>query len=196
LAVKSAPHGVKMTVVRFAGSGGQGLMTSGRILAQAAGLYDGRTVVQTQSYGPEARGGAAKSEVCIADAPIDNLKPTRIDVLLAMNQASCDKYSGDLKPAGVLVADSSFVDKPPREDAYCFPFTFHCRDVLGNPVVANIMALGFLFILTDVTSRQAMDRALTDNVPPRFLELNLRAFEEGAREGAKARDARAGREGF
>ncbi|MCX7021065.1 MAG: 2-oxoacid:acceptor oxidoreductase family protein [bacterium] len=189
-------HGVKMTVVRFAGSGGQGLMTSGRILAQAAGLYGGRTVLQTQSYGPEARGGAAKSEVCIADAPIDNLKPTRIDVLVAMNQASCDKHSGDLKPDGILVADSSFVDKPPREDAFSFPFTFHCRDTLGNPVVANIMSLGYILVLTEVTSRQALTRALTDNVPQRFLELNLRAFEEGEREGEKARAARAGREGF
>jgi 2-oxoglutarate ferredoxin oxidoreductase subunit gamma len=189
-------HGVKMTVVRFAGSGGQGLMTSGRILAQAAGLYDGRTVVQTQSYGPEARGGAAKSEVCIADAPIDNLKPTRIDVLVAMNQASCDKYSGDLKSAGCLIADSSFVDQPPRQDAYCFPFTFHCRDALGNPVVANIMALGYLLVLTSVTSREAVDRALTESVPPRFLELNLRALEEGVREGEKARGSRACRESF
>jgi len=189
-------HGVKMTVVRFAGSGGQGLMTSGRILAQAAGLYGGRTVVQTQSYGPEARGGAAKSEVCIADAPIDNLKPTRIDVLVAMNQASCDKYSDDLKPEGVLVADSSFVDQPSRRDAFLFPFTFHCRDVLGNPVVANIMALGYLLVLTCVTSREAVDRALTEKVPARFLELNLRALEEGVREGTKARDSRAGREGF
>ncbi|MCD4733494.1 2-oxoacid:acceptor oxidoreductase family protein, partial [bacterium] len=59
-----------MTVARFAGSGGQGLMTSGRILAQAAGLYDWKIVVVTQSYGPEARGGAAKSEVCISEDPI------------------------------------------------------------------------------------------------------------------------------
>ena len=189
-------HGTKMTVVRFAGSGGQGLMTSGRILAQAAGIYDGRTVVQTQSYGPEARGGAAKSEVCIADAPIDNLKPTRIDVLVALNQASSDKYSADLKPEGVLVADSSFVDQPPRQDAYVFPFTFHCRDALGNSVVANIMSLGYLLVLTEVTSREALEQALTENVPQRFLEINMRAFEEGAREGGKALAARAGREGF
>jgi 2-oxoglutarate ferredoxin oxidoreductase subunit gamma len=184
-------HGVKMTVVRFAGSGGQGLMTSGRILAQAAGLYDGRTVVQTQSYGPEARGGAAKSEVCIADAPINNLKPSRIDLLVAMNQASCDKYSGDLKPDGVLVADSSYVEQPPRQDCFTFPFTFHCRDVLGNPVVANIMALGYLVVLAGVTSRKAVERALAENMPDRFLELNLRALESGMREAEKARDARA-----
>ncbi len=185
-----------MTVVRFAGSGGQGLMTSGRILAQAAGLYDGRVVVQTQSYGPEARGGAAKSEVCISDAPINNLKPTRIDVLVAMNQGSCDKYSGDLKREGILIADSSFVDQPPREDCYSFPFTFHSRDTLGNPVVANIMALGYLLALTGVTSREAVERALTENLPDRFVKLNLRALAEGLLEGKKAQDARAGLGGF
>jgi 2-oxoglutarate ferredoxin oxidoreductase subunit gamma len=196
LSGNASQHGVKMTVVRFAGSGGQGLMTSGRILAQAAGLYGGRTVVQTQSYGPEARGGAAKSEVCIADAPIDNLKPTRIDVLVAMNQASCDKYAGDLKPDGVLVADASFVDQPPREDCFSFPFTFHCRDALGNPVVANIMALGYVLVLTGVTTRQALERALAESVPQRFLELNQRALEEGMREGEKALAERSDREGF
>ena len=184
-------YGVRMTVVRFAGSGGQGLMTSGRILAQAAGLYDGRVVIQTQSYGPEARGGAAKSEVCIADAPINNLKPARVDVLVAMNQGSCDKYSCDLKPDGILIADSSFVDQPSREDCFLFPFTFHCRDTLGNPVVANIMALGYLLALTGVTSRKAVERALTMSLPERFVELNLRALEGGLQEGQKEQDARA-----
>ncbi|MCK4592928.1 2-oxoacid:acceptor oxidoreductase family protein [bacterium] len=181
-----------MTVVRFAGSGGQGLMTSGRILAQAAGLYDGRVVIQTQSYGPEARGGAAKSEVCISDDSINNLKPSRIDVLVAMNQGSCDKYIGALKPDGILIADSSFVDQPPREDGFGFPFTFYCRDTLGNPVVANIMALGYLLALTGVTSQKAVERALASGVPDRFLELNLRALSDGMREGKKEQDARVG----
>lgn len=172
-------HGTQMKVVRFAGSGGQGLMTSGRILAQAAGIYEGFTVVQTQSYGPEARGGAARSQVCIANTSINNIDPSRIDVLISLNQSSCDKFFRDLKEDGTLIIDSSFVNKLPTHRCYCFPFTFYCRDKLGNPVVANIMALAYLAAVTGLVSRPALEAAIKDNVPERFHKLNLKALEAG-----------------
>jgi len=176
---KSRIGGQQMTVARFAGSGGQGLMTSGRILAQAAGLYDWKIVVVTQSYGPEARGGAAKSEVCISEDPINNIKPSRIDVLVALNQLSCDKYIPDLKDEGILIGDSSYIDEPPRDDAFLFPFTYHCRDELGNPVVANIMALGYLLAVRDTASKDAVIKTIKQVFPQKFHKLNVKALEAG-----------------
>jgi 2-oxoglutarate ferredoxin oxidoreductase subunit gamma len=189
-------HGTHMQVVRFAGSGGQGLMTSGRILALAAGVYEGAVVLQTQSYGPEARGGAARSQVCISDAPINNLNPSRIDVLVSLNQSSCDKYFGDLKDDGTLIIDSSYVNELPTDNGYNFPFTFYCRDKLGNPVVANIMALAYMVAVTEVIERAALEAAVTNNVPQRFVKLNLKALEAGFREGESAKAERRRQNGF
>lgn len=188
--------GTQMTVVRFAGSGGQGLMTSGRILAQAAGLYDWKIVVATQSYGPEARGGAAKSEVCISEDPINNIKPSRIDVLVTLNQVSCDKYFPDLKEDGVLIGDSSYIDESPRDDAFLFPFTYHSRDELGNPVVANIMALGYLLAVRETATKKSVIRAIKEIFPKRFHKLNVTALEAGFAAAEKELKCRENEEEF
>ena len=92
--------------LRFSGAGGQGLITAGIIMAKAASIYEGKQAVQSQSYGPEARGGASKSEVIISDGPIDYPKVTQCDALLAMTQEAANKYSHDLKEGGVLLIDS------------------------------------------------------------------------------------------
>ncbi|MGE4561131.1 MAG: 2-oxoacid:acceptor oxidoreductase family protein, partial [Desulfobulbus sp.] len=99
--------------MRFSGSGGQGLITAAVIFAEAVGVHDGKYVCQTQSYGPEARGGKSKAEVVISDTPIDYPKARRLDLLLAMNQAACDAYYRDLNPDGLLVVDSSLVEQYP-----------------------------------------------------------------------------------
>src|SRR5512147_872639 len=109
--------------IRLAGSGAQGLILAGIILAEAAGIYDGKFVCQTQSYGPAARGGASKAEVVISDLEIDYPKAIRPDVLLAMNQKSLDTYLGDLKPGGVLLVDADLVREVPQEGAVAIPFT-------------------------------------------------------------------------
>ena len=100
--------------LRFSGAGGQGLITAGIILAEAASIHEGKQSVQSQSYGPEARGGASKSEVIISDAPIDYPKVTKCDALLALTQEACDKYSHDLKEGGVLLIDSDLVLREPK----------------------------------------------------------------------------------
>ena len=97
--------------IRLSGAGGQGLITAALVLAEAAGVYDGKHVSQTQSYGPEARGGSCKAEVVISDRAIDYPKATRLDMLLAMNQASVDLYFKDLRPEGLLVVDQTLVEQ-------------------------------------------------------------------------------------
>ena len=164
--------------IRLAGSGGQGLVLAGVILAEAAGIYDGKFVCQTQSYGPAARGGASKAEVVISDAEIDYPKAIRLDVLLALNQASLDKYLGDLKPGGVLLVDADLVREVPREGAVALPFTHLARE-LGKEMMANIVALGALAAITQAVSPEGLKAAVLNRVPPQTRELNEKALEAG-----------------
>src|SRR5512137_866873 len=127
--------------IRLSGSGGQGLIVAGIILAESAGVYDGKFVCQTQSYGPEARGGASKAEVVISDEAIDYPKAIKPDLLLAMNQKACDVYFFDLKPTGLLIVDSTLVKQVPTIRAVAIPFTQIAREKLGNEVVSYVIAL-------------------------------------------------------
>ncbi|MGP8049876.1 MAG: 2-oxoacid:acceptor oxidoreductase family protein [Desulfobaccales bacterium] len=176
--------------IRLAGSGGQGLVLAGVILAEAAGIYDGKYVCQTQSYGPEARGGASKAEVVISDAEIDYPKAIRPDVLLAMSQKSLDAYLGDLKAEGVLLVDADLVQEVPESGALAIPFTRLAREA-GREVVANIVALGALAAVTGAVSREALQAAVMDRVPASSRALNEKALEAGLAAGAKVLAARA-----
>jgi 2-oxoglutarate ferredoxin oxidoreductase subunit gamma len=164
--------------VRLAGSGGQGLILAGIILAEAAGIYDGKFVCQTQSYGPQARGGASKAEVVISDEEIDYPKAVQPDVLLAMNQKSLDTYIFDLKESGILVVDADLVSEFPRSRALSVPFTRIAHD-LGKTMVANIVALGALAQLTGVVSIEGLTAAVLARVPEGTQDLNRRALAAG-----------------
>jgi len=168
--------------LRLAGSGGQGLVLAGIILAEAAVLYDGKKAVQTQSYGPEARGGSSKSEVIISDEEIDYPKCENLDVLLALTQESCEKYLDDLKPSGLMLLDSELVPHRPTgpwERVVSIPFVGIARDELGKQMVANIVALGALVALTGVVSPEAIEKAVLKRVPKGTEDLNKRALQAG-----------------
>lgn len=183
---------VKRFEIVLAGSGGQGLILAGIILAEAAGLYDGKFVCQTQSYGPEARGGASKAEVVISDREIDYPKAIQPDVLLAMNQKSLDKYLVDLKPEGMLLVDADLVKEAPLSQAVAIPFTRIARD-LNKPMVANIVALGAMAQLTKAVSLSSLTSAVLARVPKGTEELNRRALAAGIA-AAQAGEALAARE--
>jgi len=167
--------------IRFSGAGGQGLITAGIILAEAACINEGKHAVQSQSYGPEARGGASKSEVIISDSPIDYPKATIVDACLAMTQESADKYANGIKPGGVLLLDSDFVKNEPKGDfkIYKFPITRTAKDEIGREIVANVVALGAMIALTDAVSRDAGLKAVLAKVPEAFLDLNKKAYNTG-----------------
>ena len=165
--------------IRLSGSGGQGLILMGIILAEAIGIYDGKFVAQTQSYGPEARGGSSKAEVVVSDQEIDYPKALRLDLLLAMNQKSCDDYYMDLKPNGILIVDSTFVNQVPIPRAYQIPFTRIARDKFKREMVANIIALGAISKLTPIVSAKAIDAAVLARVPKGTEKLNREALRAG-----------------
>lgn len=174
--------------IRLAGSGGQGLVLAGIILAEAAIMYDAKNAIQSQSYGPEARGGTTKSEVIISDEDIDYPKVDEPDILLAMSQDSLDKYLGDLKKGGILIVDSYFITEVPKGDfqRYGIPFTQVAQEELGRVVVANMVALGALIGICEVVSRTALEQAVLKRVPPGFTELNRKALAIGLREATAA----------
>jgi len=175
--------------IRLSGSGGQGLILMGIILAEAIGIYDGKYVAQTQSYGPEARGGSSKSEVIVSDEEIDYPKAIRLDLLLAMNQKSCDEFYPDLKAEGLLIVDSTFVTQIPTPKAFQIPFTRLAREKFGREVVANIIALGALSQLTPIVSAKAVESAVLARVPKGTEKLNRDALKAGMNAAKRAKKA-------
>ncbi|MCL4370225.1 MAG: 2-oxoacid:acceptor oxidoreductase family protein [Chloroflexi bacterium] len=174
--------------IRLAGFGGQGVILSGLILAVAAGIHEEREVAQTQSYGPESRGGACRAEVVISDEEIDYIKCMDPDVLVAMSQPALDRYLGevDSNRAAVLI-DSSLVSKVPEGVAHLYPIpvTDIAEFKLGKKVVANMVMLGALSAITGIVSREGLEAAVRSTVPGKTIDLNLKALEQGYQEGLK-----------
>lgn len=165
--------------IRLAGEGGQGLILAGVILAEAAAIYDGKNAVQTQSYGPEARGGASKSEVVISDGTIDYPKVIEADLLLCMSQQACDQYAGSLKKKGTLIVDSVHVDRVPSGLVFRVPITGIAEEATGRRITANIVSLGLIVGLTGVVSREAIEAAVEARAPKGTAQLNLKALRAG-----------------
>ncbi len=171
--------------VRFSGSGGQGLITAAVVYAEAVGVYDGKNVCQTQSYGPEARGGKSKAEVVISSKPIDYPKALELDLLLAMNQAACDAYFFDLKPNGILVVDSGLVEQHPTSRLIAIPFTEIAKEEIGRSLVANMVALGAIGFLSGQVGLANLEKALLARVPKGTEEMNSKALQRGIEEAQK-----------
>lgn len=170
-----------MQQVMLTGSGGQGMILAGIILAKA-GIRDGLNVTQTQSYGPEARGGASRAEVIISDAAIDFPKVTKADVVLAMTQEACDKFHAKLRPGGTLVIDPAYVAQVPEVDGivHRVEITRLAREAVGKAITANIVALGALNRACGLVSQEALTAAVLDSVPRGTEALNRKALEIGA----------------
>lgn len=163
--------------LRLSGTGGQGLILAGIILAEAA-LLDEKLAIQSQSYGPEARGGSSKAEVIISDEAIYFPKVTRPNLLLAMSQEAMNKYGHDLPADGILVSDSLFVTKLPEHQGkiYQLPITHTAKEALGKALVANIIALGALVKITGIVSQASLEKAVLNRVPKGTEEMNKKAL--------------------
>lgn len=170
------------TELRLSGTGGQGLILAGIIIADAA-IRDGKNSIQSQSYGPEARGGASRAEVIIGDGEIDYPKVVRPDVLLVMSQEACDKFAGDLARGGVVIADSTYVREIPEINGrvYKLPISQTAKEKVGREMVANVVALGAVAKITGVVSREALTEALLARIPAGTEDMNRKALELGWR---------------
>ncbi len=166
--------------LRLSGSGGQGLLLAGIIISEAA-ITEGKNAVQTQSYGPEARGGASKAEVIISDSDIDFPKVTEPDMMLALTQVACDKYAKTLTKKGTLIIDSRI--KVPAgikaKKIISVPILDTATEKVGKSIVGNIVALGVIQSVTNVVSKEALEKAVMNRIPRGTEELNRYALEEG-----------------
>lgn len=170
-----------MQQLRLSGTGGQGLILAGIILAEAA-LLDEKNAIQSQSYGPEARGGSSKSEVLISNEVIHYPKITVPNVVLAMSQEACKKYTADLPEEGILITDNQFVRELPEKKfkkIYELPITHTAQEGLGKALFANIIALGAIAKITGVVSIASLTKAVLNRVPKGTEELNEKAINMG-----------------
>jgi 2-oxoglutarate ferredoxin oxidoreductase subunit gamma len=173
--------------IRFSGFGGQGIIKSGLLIGKAASLFDNKHATLTQSFGPEARGGACSAQVVIDDQPV--LYPYIVvpEILVAMSQEAYEKFLDDLTPGGILLTDQDLV-KPEkvRQDVrmYSIPAT-RIAEEMGNRIFANVVMVGFFTAITGVVSPDAVKQALPGSVPERFVAINTKAFDRGYEYGLK-----------
>ncbi len=164
--------------IRISGFGGQGVALAGFILGKAMALYDQQHAVMTQSYGPEARGGASSTNLVVADRPIDYPFIQRADILVALSQEAYGRYRPQARPDAQVIIDSSLVTPADGDRPLAIPATALAEE-LGRRIVANVVMLGFFTAVTDVVSRPAMLKSIETSVRSSYLELNKEAFEAG-----------------
>ncbi len=165
----------------FSGSGGQGVITAAIILAEAAVLHENLIAVQSQSYGPEARGGATRSDVIIAESPIYFPKVIQPNVLVCLTQQAYANYFSILRPGGLFVTDSRYVKLGKKVDARQveLPMYETVMEKIGRPIVFNICMLGALIGLTKLVHPESIIKVLETQIPPSFLDMNRKALDLG-----------------
>ncbi|NOZ03110.1 MAG: pyruvate ferredoxin oxidoreductase [FCB group bacterium] len=170
-----------MMDIRFSGFGGQGIIKSGTLIGKAASLYDNKYATLTQSFGPEARGGACSAQVVIDESPVLYPYIVAPEILVTMSQEAYEKFIADLVPGGILLTDKDLV-KPEkiRRDVkmYSIPAT-RIAEEMGNRIFANVVMVGFFTAITGTVSPEAVKKALPGSVPDRFVDINVKAFEKG-----------------
>ncbi len=169
--------------IMFAGFGGQGVVKAALLLTVAGGLFENKEVAQTQSYGPEARGGACRSEVVISNEEIDYIKTIRLDALVVMSQPALEKYMDRIdKENTVVIADSTLITYKSSDNLkYFYPIeaTRIAEEELGKALFANIIMLGALAGITQMVSIEALEKSLNGNVPEKTIEVNRSALRKG-----------------
>lgn len=171
--------------IRLSGLGGQGILTMGKLLGQALALYHGYYVTQTQSYGPEARGGASRADLVVSSEPISYPKTEYLDLLVALSQEAVGIYYHYLKPRGTLLIDTGLVKQTPSNVFLGLPFTALARDHIGVPQATNVVALGAVTYLLPFAKPEAMRKSLKASLPEKIRVANLKAFNLGYQEARK-----------
>ncbi len=164
----------------ISGSGGQGVVLGGIIVAEAAAIYEDRFATHNQSYGPEARGGASKSEVIISDGAIHFPEVENPDILVALTQEAVDKFAGTVKPDGILITDTMVKKLPAKGEykTYVLPIRATAEEVRGQ-IVTNMVTLGALVVITKIVGLEALKQAVLARIPKGTEAINMQALEAG-----------------
>lgn len=176
---------LKRFEIRLSGTGGQGILTLGTVMGRALALDHGYWVTQTQSYGPEARGGASRSDLVLSSEPISYPKPVNLDLLVALSQDACNLYFRNLKSGGWLLVDTSLVTQMPSNIFWGLPFTRLARDKVGLVQATNTVVLGAMTHLLPFARQATMRQSLKQALPAKIVEINLKAFSLGFSQARK-----------
>jgi len=173
----------------FSGSGGQGVITAAIILAEAAVLHENLNATQAQSYGPEARGGATRSDVIIADSPIRYPKVDQPNVLVCLTQEAYAKFYTIIRPGGMMLTDDRYVKIQTKVDAQQIQLPMYrtVMEEIGKPIVFNICMLGAIIGLTGVVRAESVMKVVETRIPPAFLDINRKALDLGLKMGEASR---------
>ena len=172
---------MRLTEIRIAGFGGQGVILSAIVIGKAASIMEGGYATMTQSFGPEARGGACAAQVIIDKEPVLYPYVTRPDILVIMSQEAYTKFSPEVKEDGILIVEQDLVrveNVKPGVRLFSVPAT-RIAEELGKRMVLNIVMVGFFAAVTNLVEPKALRDAVLDSVPPSFKELNGKAFDKG-----------------
>jgi 2-oxoglutarate ferredoxin oxidoreductase subunit gamma len=172
--------------IRICGFGGQGVILAGFIIGKAASVFQNYNAVQSQSYGPEARGGAARSEVIVSDEKIGYPRPIGVDCLVAMSQESFDTYRDDIRDDAVIILDPDLIKKHDIGRPLYKVQALKIAEELGNKIVTNIVMVGAFTSIYKLLDKEAVKNSVIDSVPKRFTDLNIKAFERGYEAGENA----------
>lgn len=175
----------------FSGSGGQGVITAAIILAEAAALYENLNAVQTQSYGPEARGGATRADVIISKAPIRHPKVINPHILICLTQIAYNQNAGIVRPGGLILTDPKYVAINYRLDARQVELNMYraVMDEIGKPIVFNICMLGAMIQLTGLVGPESILKVLKEKIGSEFMAMNQKALEIGLKLAEKTEAA-------
>jgi 2-oxoglutarate ferredoxin oxidoreductase subunit gamma len=165
----------------LSGYGGQGIVTASIVLAEAAAIYEGLNAVQTQFYGPEARGGATRADVIISQKPIHFPKVLNPHILVCLSQEAYNKFWESIRPGGLLLVDEKFVKIDQKVEARQYKLDMYqsVMSEIGNPLVFNICMLGALIGMSNIVNPESVNTLLETKVPPEFIEMNKKAFDIG-----------------
>jgi 2-oxoglutarate ferredoxin oxidoreductase subunit gamma len=174
----------------FSGSGGQGIITAAILLAEAAVLYENLIAVQSQTYGPAARGGATRSDVIISESNINYPKVLQPNVLVCLTQEAYNLFYPIIRPGGLLITDTRFVKTEKKVDAQQkeLPMYRTVMDKIGKPIVFNICMLGVVISLTDLVKSESIIKVLESRIPSSFLEINREALNLGMELAEESKD--------
>jgi 2-oxoglutarate ferredoxin oxidoreductase subunit gamma len=172
---------MRLTELRIAGFGGQGVILSAVVLGKAASIYENGFATMTQNFGPEARGGACSAQLVISDSPVLYPYVTRPDIMVIMSQEAYNRFASELRPGGVLIIEEDLVrvsDLKGDLKVYSVPATRFAEE-LGKRMVLNSVMVGFFTAVTKLLSADSVRKAVADSVPSASRELNLKAFDRG-----------------
>jgi len=172
---------MQLTELRVAGFGGQGVILSAIVLGRAASIHQGAFATMTQSFGPEARGGACSAQLILSGTPVLYPYVCRPDILVVLSQEAYTRFVPELKDGGTLIVEQDLVrvdDLKPNTKVYSIPAT-RLAEKLGKRMVLNSVMVGFFTAVTQLLEKDAVHKAVADSVPSAFRDLNLKAFEQG-----------------